>query len=101
MKRNKKKGGTSSPKSLTPGVRMKGGVRFDPAADGFIAIVHTWDNVFCNGEPKEWRAPQVFQTEDAAMQYYRRSVRPILEKMMSEIKAGKDSSKVVHRKLEP
>ena len=100
MKRKKRKDRTSSPKGLTPGIRMKGGVRFDPTADGFIAIVHTWDNVFCNGEPEEWCAPQVFQTEDAAMQYYKRSIRPTLEKMMSEIHASKESSKVVYRKLE-
>ncbi len=31
----------SSPlNGLTPGIRMKGGVRFDPESHGFIAIVH-------------------------------------------------------------
>ncbi len=31
---------------LQPGLRMKGGVLYDPLAKGVIAIVHTWDNRF-------------------------------------------------------
>ena len=33
---------------LTPGMRMKGGVRYDPAVHGFVAIIHSWDNVACH-----------------------------------------------------
>ncbi len=83
---------------LMPGIRIKGGVRYDPSIHGFVAIVHSWDNALCVGEPQEWRCPQVFPTEDAAMQYYKTNIRPALEKMMSE--AGKSNVKVFQRRLE-
>ena len=77
---------------------MRGGVRYDPAVNGFIAIVHTWDNVPGVGEPEEWRAPEVFPTEDAAMQYYKTHIRPGLEQMTAEF--AKSSKNMLHRKLE-
>jgi hypothetical protein len=101
MRKIKKKAKKPSQlKGLTPGMRMKGGVRFDPTANGFIAMVHIWDNVYCHGEPEEWRSPQVFSTEDAAMQYYKTSIRPALERMMTEMASGKSGRKFIHRKLE-
>jgi len=83
---------------LQPGMRMKGGVLYDPALKGFVAIVHSWDNVLGVGKPKEWRTPQVFPTEEAAMDYYKTNLRPELEKLMAKV--GKSSTKVLHRKLE-
>ena len=83
---------------LKPGIRMKGGVRYDPSVNGFVAIVHTWDNVMCNGEPQEWRSPQVFPTEEAAMQYYKTNIRLALEQMTSQL--AKSSKNIIHRKLE-
>ena len=87
----------SRPEGLTPGIRMKGGVRFDQV-NGFIAIVHIWDNAHCLGEPEEWRSPQVFSTENAAMKYYKTSIRPALKKMMAE--ARRSGIKSIHRELE-
>lgn len=84
---------------LVPGLRMKGGVRYDPAVNGFVAIVHTWDNVLGSGEPQEWRASQVFPTEEAALHYYKTNIRPALEQMTSQL--GKSSRGVLRRKLEP
>ena len=83
---------------LQPGIRMKGGVLYDPSLKGFVAINHSWDNVLCMGEPKEWRITQVFPTEEAAMQYYKTNIRPELEKMTSQM--GKSGTKTLHRKLE-
>lgn len=54
-----------------------------------VVIVHPWDNVACRGDPEEWRHPEVFLTEDAAMQYYKTNIRPALRQMMTET-AGKD-----------
>jgi hypothetical protein len=88
----------SRPEGLAPGMRMKGGVRFDPEIGGFVAIVHTWDNVHCRGEPEEWRSTEVFATEYAAMRYYKTSIRPALKKMMAE--ARQSGIKSVYRKLE-
>ncbi|MGB0387804.1 MAG: SEC-C metal-binding domain-containing protein [Ardenticatenaceae bacterium] len=84
---------------LRPALRMKGGVLYDPEENGFFAIVHTWDNMFAYGEPEEWRAPQRFPTEKAAMRYYKTTIRPQIEQMMAEMntKSGVRSS---HRKLE-
>ena len=85
---------------LTAGIRMKGGVRFDEHSDGYVPIVHTWDNVHCNGEPTEWRAPKVFPTEDEAMNYYKLYLRPVLQRMMSKIENELSDGTLVHRKLE-
>ena len=75
---------------LVPGIRMKGGVRYDPLVNGFVAIVHTWDNILCTGEPQEWRSSEVFPTEEAAMQYYMANIRPTLEQMATQMaKSGK------------
>ncbi len=100
VKRKRKARKSSPPKGLTPGIRMKGGVRFDPTVNGFVAIVHTWDNMHCHGEPEEWRSPEVFSTEEAAMQYYKTSIRPSLERMMAKIAKGQSSKTFIHRKLE-
>lgn len=101
--RSKTIGKQSSPKSeqfpgLQPGMRMKGGVLYDPVLKGFFAIVHSWDNVLGVGKPKEWRTPQIFPTEEAAMQYYKTNIRPELEKLTAQI--GKSGLKSLHRKLE-
>jgi len=83
---------------FSPGLRMKGGVCCDPSVNGFVAIVHTWDNTLCAGEPQEWRSPDVFATEEAAMQYYKAHIRPALEQMTSQLaKSGKN---IIRRKSE-
>jgi hypothetical protein len=89
---------TPSLPGLKPGIRMKGGVHYDPAVNGFVAIVHTWDNVSCIGEPQEWRTTQVFSTEAAALQYYKTNIRPILEQLTSQM--AKSSKGAIHRRLE-
>jgi hypothetical protein len=88
------------PKGLTPGMRMKGGVRFDPEINGFVAIVHVWDNVYCHGEPEEWRYTEVFPSEEAAMRYYKETIRPALERMLAETTDGRSDRAFIHRKLE-
>ena len=80
-------------KGLSPGLRMKGGVRYDEECNGYIAIVHIWDNIHARGEPDEWRADEAFPTEDAAMQYYKTTIRPELERMQT-------SGTVSQRRLE-
>ena len=60
---------------LTAAIRMKGGVSFDPVANAYRAIVHSWDNAECIGEPQEWQAADVFETEDAAMAFYKSRIR--------------------------
>ncbi|MGA1870369.1 MAG: SEC-C metal-binding domain-containing protein [bacterium] len=82
---------------LKPGIRMKGGVRFDPISNSFIVIVHIWDNVDCEGEPTEWRAPEEFQSEEAAMNHYKIYIHPHLQKMMTEITNKKNGTKVIRR----
>jgi hypothetical protein len=99
-KRKRKAKRRSLPKELTPGIRMKGGVSFDPEANGFVAIVHKWDNVHCLGEPEEWRYPKVFPTEEAAMEYYKTSIRPSLEQFMAEMSNQHPDQTFIHRKLE-
>lgn len=85
---------------LTAGVRMKGGVCLNPHGNGYVAVVHTWNNIFCNGEPKEWFSPEVFPTEDDAMEYYKTYIRPSLSQMMSEIQKSKSGIRSIHKKLE-
>ena len=81
-------------------MRMKGGIRSNPTGDGFIAIVHIWDNVECRGEPEEWRSTEVFATEEEAMQYYKTGIRPELRRMMAKMANEKPGTKFVHRELE-
>ena len=78
---------------------MKGGVRANPAGDGFIAIVHTWDNIEARGEPTEWRSPEVFATAEAAMQYYKTAIRPGLEQLIAKTAKETPRTKAIHRTL--
>ena len=84
---------------LKGAIRMKGGVAFDPQANAFRAIVHSWDNPDCLGEPKEWQAEQTFQSEDSAMSFYKLEIRPELDRLMKEI-GHKNSVKTFTRRLE-
>ena len=90
----------SAIKDLPYGVRMKGGIIFDEKLRAYIAIVHSWDNVHCLGEPEEWRSQEVFSNEDDAMNYYKVKIRPALQRLMSEIENDSSKIKVTHKKLE-
>ena len=85
---------------LKPAIRMKGGIMYDPVARGYVAIVHSWDNEQCRGEPEEWRDPKVFTSEDEAMHYYKSTIRPSLEKLMNQFKKSRRGVSGFHRKLE-
>jgi hypothetical protein len=85
---------------LPSGIRMKGGVAFNPDSNGFVAIVHSWDNVDCLGEPSEWISSKVFPTENAAMRYYKKAVRPALKKAMRKASRMSGIDSVEHRELE-
>lgn len=77
---------------------MKGGTSFDPILNTYRAIVHTWDNVECTGEPTEWVSNEVFDTEGQAMDFYKSSIRPGLEKLMREAtRDHKDATTSIHR----
>jgi len=77
---------------------MKGGILDDPVLKGFFAIIHSWDNLLGTDKPQKWRTPQVFPTEETAMQYYKTNIRPEGEKLLAEM--GKSGQKSLHRKLE-
>jgi hypothetical protein len=81
-------------------IRTKGGVSFDPAANAYRAIVHSWDNAECIGEPQEWRSTQTFESEDAAMTFYKASIRPGLERLMAEAARKAKGGTFMHRRLE-
>ena len=84
---------------LRGAMRMKGGVAFDPQANAFRAIVHSWDNPDCLGEPKEWQSEQTFQSEDSAMSFYKMKIRPELGRLMKEI-GSKNGVTASTRRLE-
>lgn len=79
---------------------MKGGVRSNLTGSGFMVIVHTWDNISCEGEPEEWCAPDIFPTEDAALQYYKTYIRPSLQRLMLEIQKEQNGTQCIYRELE-
>lgn len=87
------------PSGLEPAIRMKGGVAFDPEAGVFRAVVHSWANPDCEGEPREWQSGQAFQFEDEAMSFYKMNIRPKLERFMREAARGKGVD-VTMRRLE-
>jgi hypothetical protein len=84
---------------LTAAIRMKGGVAFDPDVNAYHAIVHSWDNVECIGEPQEWQTAETFESEDAAMTFYKSSIRPQLERLMAEASRSAKGT-YLHRRLE-
>ena len=92
--------GAPNIQNLPAGVRMKGGVIFDEDLNAYIPIVHTWDNVNCLGEPKEWRSEETFSNEEDAMNYYKVNIRPSLQKLMSQIEKDSSKTKVTYNKLE-
>ena len=89
-----------TPAGLKAGIRMKGGTSFDPILNAYHAIVHTWDNVECTGEPEEWVSKEVFNTEDKAMDFYKSRIRPGLEKLMREATRDHKDSTMSIRRLE-
>jgi hypothetical protein len=89
-----------TPAGLKAAIRMKGGTSFDPILNAYHAIVHTWNNVECTGEPKEWVSKELFDTEDQAMDFYKSSIRPILEKLMREASRDYKGATTSFRRLE-
>ena len=79
---------------------MKGGTSFEPALNAYRAIVHTWDNVECRGEPEEWVSNEVFDTEDEAMAFYKSNIRPGLEQLMREATRHDKDATLSIRRLE-
>ena len=80
-------------------LRMKGGVTFDPELEGYVPIIHSWDNIGGTGEPQEWRSNRIFRTEAEAMRYYKKKIRPWLKKTLRRV-ARKHSIEVSQRRLE-
>ncbi|MFZ3207388.1 MAG: SEC-C metal-binding domain-containing protein [Geobacteraceae bacterium] len=78
---------------LKAAIRMKGGVAFDSDANAYRAVVHSWDNAECIGEPMEWLSKETFPTDDAAMNFYKMNIRPGLERLMAE--ASRKSKDIV------
>jgi hypothetical protein len=85
---------------LPAAIRMRGGVSFDPANNAYRAIVHSWANAECTGEPQEWRSVETFASEDAAMTFYKTSIRPGLERLMAEASRKAKGGTFMHRRLE-
>jgi len=83
---------------LKAAIRMKGGVAFDSGTNAYRAVVHSWDNAECIGEPMEWLSNETFQTDDAAMNFYKMNIRPSLEHLMAEAsRKSKDIVLTQHR----
>jgi len=81
-------------------MRIKGGVRYDDSSQGYIAIVHIWDNDACFGTPKEMRHPDVFPTEEEAMHFYKTMIRPNLHTLKSGTGSPDSRVTVLHTMLE-
>lgn len=82
------------------GLRMKGGICYDPNEGGFFVIVHVWDNVECRGEPQEWRYPQKYSDEDEALLYYKTHISPALIRFMEKNAEKSKNTAFFHRRLE-
>jgi SEC-C motif len=85
---------------LAAAIRMKGGVGFDPAANAYRAIVHSWNNAECIGAPREWQTAETFESEDAAMAFYKATIRPRLERLMDEASRKVKDGTSMRRRLE-
>ena len=87
-------------RGFVPGARVKGGVAPGPAGVGYVAIIHVWDNIECKGEPREWRTPMTFPTEDKAMAYYKATLRPALAQFMEQLANDKSGVTIQQKRLE-
>jgi SEC-C motif len=85
---------------LPHGLRVKGGIRYDPAENGYFVIIHVWDNVDCLGEPQEWRYPEKYFNEDEALRYYKTHISPALIRFLEKNAEKSKSATFVHRRLE-
>ena len=90
----------ASTHGLKAAIRMKGGVAYDPFTNAYHAIVHSWDNAQCAGEPEEWRSEEAFPSEDAAMAFYKANIRPGMERLMAQASHKSSSFSFLHRRLE-
>ena len=88
------------PVGLGGALRMKGGVAFDSSASAYRAIVHSWDNAECIGEPQQWQSAQTFSSEEAAMTFYTACIRPGLTRLMAEAAKEAKGGIFLHRRLE-
>jgi len=92
--------GAPAPSGLQAAIRMKGGVCFDPDTNAYRAIVHSWDNAECAGDPVVWQSAETFPSDDAAMIFYKANIRPGLERLMAEASRKVKDGVFVHRRLE-
>jgi hypothetical protein len=68
-----------------PGARMKGGTRYAPELEGWIAMLHIWPNTTGEGEPTEYTDGKVFPTEMMALGHYHKTVRPALQEIQQKM----------------
>ncbi len=92
--------GETTTAGLRAAIRMKGGICFDPASNAYRAIVHSWDNAECIGAPQEWQTTETFESEEAAMTFYKTRIRPGLERLMAEASRKAKHGTFMHRRLE-
>jgi len=86
--------------TIRPGKRMKGGVMFDSLSNGYRAVVHSWDNEICEGEPEEWTSEELFSTEDEAMAFYKNTIQPSLKNLLREFADKSKGGTFIHRNVE-
>lgn len=75
------------------GIRFKGGVKHDNGQ--WYALIHSWDNLECHGEPTEFLHPKSFDNELDALAHYITVVQPIIKEML-ETHTDKE---VTHEKI--
>lgn len=80
------------------GVRVKGGVIWDPALKKWQAIVSVWDNMDCVGHPHDFVSGE-FDTEGEAMTHYRETALPGIMRVLNDA-AKKGDSKVLHTAID-
>lgn len=83
-----------------PGVRYKGGIKYDSNKKAFLVIIHSWDNTDCRGKPTEFALPHQFKEEEEAMDHYKNHVRPILLDLIEYILKLNKNTKIKRTKLE-
>ncbi len=52
------------------------------------------------GDPQEWQSGETFESEEAAMTFYKTSIRPGLERLMAEASRKVKEGTFMHRRLE-
>lgn len=81
------------------GVRIRGGTQYNSGTGKWHAMLHLWDNPQGDGQPEEALDPKEFDSQDEALEHYKKTLRPVMEKMQEDLPRSFPGALMVLRKI--